>query len=199
MSPTESLLIAILVILTVMVVMGRKTPAVPARQRTWDCVDRGTGEITSVKMQYTGHGAGCTCASCNASPEKKATTENAEYFSTCRSPAECKQTMSCTGDEIAYAVDEFGAPGMEYKDWVTSQSVDTQVIKNHNEFVKDRLKDNSQNITGRTFALGTIETAPILWHGLRPPQALPQVGNPDQVPDVDYNLYTTKPKFTWSS
>jgi hypothetical protein len=167
--------------------------------RAWDCVDRSTGDITSVKMR-TGHAHGCKCSMCT-NPERCSLAENSEYFTSCQDPAE--MASACASDangNFAYAVDEFGAPGLDFKDWVTSQSVDPQVLKNHAEFVADRLgTDNPQNITGRTYSPDSHDSYdPIPWVGLRRPQAV-AVCNPTQVSDVDYNLYETKPKFTWSS
>lgn len=204
MSLTEGLLIAIVIILTISVLAGGRKSNDSSIQKAWDCVDRDTGEITSVKMQYTGmpHGAGCDCPKC-ASPEKKALKENAEYFTGGQDPTSTNSvtnTNPCDGD-LSYAINPFGNENMTYKDWVTSQSVDQQVLKNHAEFVKDRLGDNTQNITGRTFALGELEAQQINYVGLRRPEAIPvtQGVNTAQIPDVNSDWFATKPTFTWSS
>ena len=123
-----------------------------------------------------------------------------EHFTNCADLTPVILAGMCGDDDkFSYAINEFGAPGLEYKDWVTSQSVDPQVLKNHAEFVKDRISDNPQNITGRTYSPDMHDSYdPIFWIGLRRPQAVP-VCNPTQVPDTDYNLYETRPKFTWRS
>lgn len=202
MTLTEGLLIAIVLVLTVLVLTSSRGKTTPTHTNTWDCVDRGTGAVTSVKMQYTGHGNGCKCPKCS-SPEKDAIKENAEYFAGCKDSSEMKKALDCMcdgDDKFEYAINEFGGPGMEFKDWVTSQSVDPQVLKNHAEFVKDRTGNNTQNITGRTYSPDShmsFESMP--WVGLRRPQAVPVCGNTAQVPDIDYSAFETKPKFTWSS
>jgi hypothetical protein len=202
MTFAEGILIAVVIILTVVVIKNGRKPQAKTQQRTWDCVDRKTGDVTSVKMQYTGpHGAGCQCSQC-VNPEKMALRENSEYFTNCQDPAEQKQALSCMcddDDKFQYAVNEFGAPGLEFKDWATSQAVDPQVLKNHHEFVKDRLKDNSQNITGRTFSLGELESDQITWQGIRGRPVAVNVCSPTQIADVNYDWYASKPRFNWTS
>lgn len=170
MTFTEGFLIAVILVLTYQLWTNR--PA--AQEKVFDCVDRASGELTTVKMNYT--------------PEQKAMAENIESFS--------GGSADCSGD-LAYAVDEFGAPGMEYKDWVASQSVGTDVLINHATFVKDRIKSTGQNITGRTYSPDSHDSYdPIPWIGLRRPQAVP-VDNPTQVPDVDKSLYSAKSSLRW--
>jgi len=180
--------------------MDSRAPA-STSSKTWDCVDRSSGAVTSVKMQGPGGcSPGCQCPKCS-NPEQNATTENAEYFTACGAGAGgLGNEISCGKDDsIAYAIDEFGAPGMEFKDWVTAQAVDPQVMNNHSEFVKDRIKGNPQNILGRTHSPDSHDSYdPIPWVGLRRPEAV-KVCNPTQVSDVNYNLYETSPKFTWRS
>lgn len=190
MSLTEGLLIVIILVLTVLVFTSRNRGHKSPRSRAWECVDNETGESTTVKMSYG-----------NASPEVKSQLENAEYFTTCKSDADAKKALDCLCDpdgDFAYAVNEFGGPGMDYKDWVTAQSVDPAVIKNHAGFVKDQTKSNV-NITGRTYSPDSHDSYdPVPWQGLFRPQAVP-VCNPTQVPDVDYDLYNKERKFAWKS
>lgn len=197
MSLTEGLLIVIVLILTVIVLSGRLNPkAEPSKTKTWDCVNRDTGDVTSVKMAYAGKGAA-------QSPEAASLSEQAEHFEGCRNSADdTARALDCMcegDDKFEYAVNEFGAPGMEFKDWVASQSVDPTVIKNHAEFVKDREKIRGDNVTGKTFSPDSHDSYdPLPWIGLRRPQAV-AVCNPTQVSDMDVNLFSAKPKFTWSS
>lgn len=196
MSLTEGLLIVIVLILTVIVLSGRlnQKPA-ETKTKTWDCVSRDTGDVTSVKMAYS--------AAAKASPEVASLTENAEHFESCRNNAEdTARALDCMcdgDDKFEYAVNEFGAPGMEYKDWVASQSIDATVIKNHAEFVADRQKTIG-TIMGKTFSPDSHtsdQTNP--WVGLRRAQAVP-ICNPLQIPDsVNLDAYDLKPKFTWDS
>lgn len=149
------------------------------------------------------HARGCKCSECKmdrtpppatvaietkTTPEDQTINEHSEYFNIVSGAETCTDT--------GFAVNEFGAPGMDFKDWVMAQSVDPQTIKNHTEFVKDRTK-NGEFMTGRTFTPDSHDSYdPIPWVGLRRPQAVP-VGNPDQTPDVDYNLYSNKPGLVW--
>lgn len=201
---TEALLITIVLVLTIWVLTYKRFPPSFSHTRLWDCVDKNTGDVTSVKMQYDGkgeHGVGCQCSKC-VNHEKDTLKENFEYFSECQDPTEVKQTLDGICDEndkFEYAIHEFGEPGMEFKDWVASQAVDAQVFKNHAEFVKDRFTDNNRLITGRTYSPDSHSSYdPIPWIGLRRPQAVPTC-NPTQVPDLDYNLFESRPTFTWRS
>ncbi len=193
------LIVTILILIFAIVSRARKHKSGSSRQKIWDCVDRDTMDVTTVKMQQTGHGVGCTCPNCKAAgPEAAAAKENAEFFTECGNPA----IGGCDPDDkFAYANNDFGAPGRDFKDWVTSQAVDPQVIKNHFEFVKDRLGDNNQNITGRTYALGEVEgTDQVPWIGIRGrPQGVSICGLNAQIPDVDYRNFTEKPRFNWNS
>lgn len=131
-------------------------------------------------------------------PEKEAFEENTEYFGNCTMDVTGHANV-CSDDGYKYAFNDFGAPGADFKDWVASQAVDLQVIKNHAEYVSDRDATTTQNITGRTFSPDAHDSYdPIPWVGLRRPQAVPTC-NPTQVPDVDYNLYEKDAKFTWKS
>jgi len=196
MSLTEGLLIVIVIVLTITIITRRQGKTAPGQAKTWDCVDRASGEVTSVKMQYN-------AAPVAKSPEGTALKENAEFF-TAQSSGSDSLNYTCADDgTFAYATSDFGAPGMDYKDWVTAQSVDAAVVKNHNEFVKDRVGDNTKNVTGPAMAMGELEgTDQVPWQGIRGrPQAIPtaSLGNPTQVPDVDPNAFTKGPKFTWNS
>lgn len=202
MTLTEGLLIVIVIVLTVLVLTGRGKHRTTS-SRSWDCVDRESGEVTSVKLAYTHSGqAGCKCPKCS-SPEKNAAAEQHEYFSVVPANPDVKGALDCLcdgDDKFEYAVNEFGGPGLEYKDWVTAQAVDPQVMKNHSEFVKDRL-DKGQ-WTGRTYTpevrqeLEGSDTVP--WMGLRRPQHV-AVHDPTQVTDGNENSYTNTPTFTWKS
>lgn len=199
MSLTEGLLIVIVLILTVIVLSGRlKQKADPTKTKTWDCVNRDTGDVTSVKMAYSGKGAAPT-------PEAASLSEQAEHFEGCRNTTDdTARALDCMcegDDKFEYAVNEFGAPGMEFKDWVASQSIDPSVIKNHAEFVKDREKLRGDNVVGKVFSPDSHDSFdPIQWVGIRGrPQAV-AVCNPTQIADAsDIRLYSAKPKLSWSS
>lgn len=182
------LLVVIILILVVMFVKNK-----PQRHysRQWDCINKDTGDLVKVQMRD---------AKRSGAPEKASLRENSEYFTECASN-EAQKSIDCGADDkFEYAVYEFGAPGMSYKDWVASQAVDPQVIANHAEFVKDRsaLAGGPQNLTGRTYSPDSHQSDQIVWQGLRRPEAVATC-NPDQVPDVDYSWYRTTPSFTWKS
>ena len=175
MTTTEGLLVAFIVVLFAYIIMGRRSN--DPGQKVFDCVDRGTGAISTVKMQYT--------------PEAKASSENIESFD-----GGSAYQRECDGD-LDFANNAYGAPDMEFKDWAASMAIDKEVVKNHAEYVKDRYNSKTQNITGRTYSPDSHESYdPIKWIGLRRPQAVP-VDNPTQVPDVDKSLYERKSTFTW--
>ncbi|SIP85963.1 Hypothetical protein PACV_248 [Pacmanvirus A23] len=189
MSLVEGLLIVIVIVLTIMVVTSacRKDASTT---RAWDCVDRATGDVTTVKMETA-----VPRQVEQMTPERKAQFENAEYFN----------GVSCQKDDcedIDQTVASFGKAG-SFVDWVASQAVDGSVMKNHMEFVKDRLSTNTENITGKTFAMGEIEASEsVPWQGIRGrPQAIPTsaLAGSLQVPDVNPNNYTSKPRFNWTS
>jgi hypothetical protein len=195
MSLTEGLLIVIVIVLTIMIITRRQGKTAPGQAKTWDCVDRASGEVTSVKMQYNAPPAA-------KSPEGATLKENAEFF-TAQSAGSDHLVYAC-GDEdkFAFAVDDFGAPGMDYKSYIASQSVDAAVVKNHMEFVKDRVGDNTKNVTGPTRSFGEIEDdGGAKWIGLRRPQAIPEssMGSPTQVTDFRESGFTKTAKFTWNS
>ncbi len=197
MTLTEGLLIVIVIILTVLVLTGHGKHKSGAA-RSWDCVDRETGEVTSVKMQYnSGQPPG------KANLEKRTTVEHAEYFDTCKPDVGSTMDCLCDGDDkFQYAINEFGGPGMEYKDYVTAQSIDPQVVKNHSEFVKDRI-DKGALWTGRTYTpemrseMEGSDSVP--WMGIRGRATNVAVCDPTQVADYNENSYVNKKKLTWSS
>lgn len=191
MTLTEGLLIVIVIVLTILVLTNSRKTNVESNSKTWDCVDRGTGETTQVKMQYT---------SAEKNPERTSLKENAEFFTA--QSSEVLNYQCGDEDKFVFANNEFGAPGMSYKDYVANQAVDPAVIKNHSEFVKDRFTDNKQNVTGRTRSLGEIESSDAVpYVGLRRPQHVPDSAKAGalQVSDARDSGYTNKPTFTWTS
>ncbi len=128
--------------------------------------------------------------------ELVAQRENSAYYSGLSNDV-CSQACDpCVGD-MSFAVNDFGAPGADFNDYLTSQGVDSSVIANHAEFIKDRQKFG--NVTGRTYSPDSHDSYdPTPWIGIRGrPQNVPY-GNPDQVADVDRSLYADKQKLTWS-
>jgi len=196
MGITEGLLIVILIVLMYMIVTRKQSYGVKKTTKTWDCVDRDTGDITSVRMSVKSkQDTGCK------SPEAASTAEQIEYFTGCQDPTKLNAELNCLceGSDLSYATNEYGAPGMSYKDWVAAQAVDPAVVKNHAEWIKDRVREGSLNVTGRTYSPDSHDSYdPIPWIGLRRPQAVATC-NPDTVPDVNYDLYNDKPKLTWRS
>lgn len=202
MNLTEGLLIVIVLILTVIVLSGRLEKPGPSSTKTFDCVNRDTGDITSVKMQYSK-----AAPAMHDSVEAKSLSENSEHFESCRNSAEdTARALSCMcegDDKFEYAVNEFGAPGMEFKDWVAAQSVDPSVIKNHAEFIADRMKLRGDNVMGKAWSPDQHTSADgSNWWGIRGrPQAV-AVCNPTQVPTTaldNLDSFNMKPKFNWDS
>lgn len=190
MSLVEGLLIAIVIILLTMWVLRGSG----GDDSTWDCVNRNTGDQSTVRIRYN-HGAGCGCGACK-NPEGGSQKENSEYFATCQSTTDNQPAVddcACGSGPFDYANNEFGAPGLSFTDWVTGQSVDSQTVNNHAEFVKDRLEKNAI-WTGRTYSPddasdGFYYTS---WQGIRgKPQRVP-VCNPTQVQDTDESWFPVK-------
>jgi len=121
--------------------------------------------------------------------------ENSEYFSACGEDNAASQVLDCVcGDkpDVSFAKFDYGAPDMDYKEYVASQAVDDKVVENHLQFVRDRkgLGPEGEFITGRTYSPDSHDSYdPVPWVGIRGrPQAVEQC-NPTQVPDLDTNLF----------
>lgn len=186
MDTTHGLLCAVVLLLIFYIVYKRHATA--TYTKTSVSIDTPAEEMHSGGV----HSLGCPCRKC-MNPESRALQENSEFFTSCADG-------SCDNGAIKYTTAEFGGTGGDFKDWITSQAVDTQVLVNHRDFVKDRFGNNNQNITGRTYAMGEVEgTDQVPWQGIRGrPQAVESC-NPTQQPDVDMRNFTTKPRFTWNS
>jgi len=187
MSFWEGLLVVFIIILIVYIMMPNAS--VGPGSQTSDTKDSGAIPSTTPPTAS------------GPTPEVSALQENFEYFTQCKDPREAgKLNSMCSDGNFDYAKNEFGAPNLSYADWVASQAVDKQVIVNHREFVKDRIGErNTQNITGRTYAMGELESDQIFWQGIRGrPKAVP-ICNPTQLPDINYDWYATKSVFCSSS
>lgn len=194
MTLTEALLLVIIIVLIMYTCRG--TVAKTA-QKEWNCVDKQTGDVTNVKLQYQTEASKPAVAS----PEAKTLAENAEHFHA----AEMMYGASGPDSTCAesFTAGTYAGTDIAYKDLITMQAVDPQTIRNHDEFVKDRLgPDQSQIITGKTYSIGEVEMDSINWIGIRGrPQAIPEahMGNPTQISDVREESYVKKPRFNWSS
>ncbi len=141
----------------------------------------------------------------NDAKAHKALRENQEFFAACKDSVNPLLNIDCSGDDsrISYAVSEFGAPGLDYSDWVKAQGVDPEVQKNHAEFIKERQGGSGVQgaiTTGRTYSPDSNDSYdPYPWIGIRGrPQAV-AVCNPTQMPDTDFDIYPVQSKMTWSS
>lgn len=129
-----------------------------------------------------------------------AMAENAEYFTVCKGADEISKALDCSCDDATgypFAQNEFGGPGMDYNTYVMSQGVDSQVIKNHANFVEDRRNVNARGgeFTGKTWSpQTTVEGVgnSSNWIGIRGrPMAVP-VCNPTTVQHDEPDEYRTK-------
>lgn len=133
-------------------------------------------------------------------PERQLYGETSAYYGGCAPTMEAMTNACGENAQVDYAVNDFGAPGVDFKDWAMSQAVGSDVLANHAEFVKDRIKNQSSIITGRTMALGELEGDDVKWMGIRGrPQKVPVHGLMAQQPDFTPDHYADKPKLTWSS
>jgi hypothetical protein len=180
MTWVEGILIVAVILLSVKLLCNQP-PHTQSVNSNYKCVNVDTGETSSVRIHKQ-----CGCPKCS-NVEARAQKEAAEYFVDCADSAAAKYVPE-DGCDVAYAQNEYGAPGMDFKEWVASQSVDSQVIANHASFVKDRTK-NGENIVGRTYSPDMHDSYnPTPWIGLRRPERVP-ICNPTQVPDIDISLY----------
>lgn len=181
------LIIGLLIIVIIVLIVTRPNPPYDIKSKTWDCIDRQSGDMKTIHVKSIDP---------YKEPEKHAIAENTEYFTGVEDVSDI-QCNACTDNNFAYAINEFGAPGLEFKDWVTSQSVEPQVLINHANFIKSNKDNTSQVKTGRTYSPDSHDSYdPLPWQGLRRPRAVP-VASPTQVPDVDYSLYETKSTIKW--
>lgn len=203
MSGTEAILIVLVIILIWMVMKGKQGMQMSAAPsgcgvslptKQWDCINRNTGATTAVKLTRA-HPPGCTCTSCRSydNMARNAMNEQMEYFATCKDTDETSKALDCVcgdNEKFSFAENDYGAPGMDYKAYVTSQAVDDKVIKNHLAYVEERKGLGPEGeFTGRTYSPDSHDSYdPIPWVGLRRPQYVQQC-NPTTVPDCDTNLY----------
>lgn len=201
---TVGLLVVIVVIL-IFVIVVRPMSIKGGDTSEWDCVNRATGDISAVSMKVApGAAPPPVSAAKPVSPEAKAIAEQVEHFTTCGDGAGGIPDVDtlCRGDSFNYAINEYGAPGMGYKDWAASQSVDGAVVANHAAFVRDRADPVQAGgiITGRTFALPDHESyQPTPWIGIRGRPTRVPVCNPTEVTDDDEYWYPSAQKLVWRS
>jgi hypothetical protein len=125
---------------------------------------------------------------------------NSEYFTSCCGESDGSNYLLGCGcpesNQIDFAVNEFGSPGLDYNAWVSSQAVDDQVVKNHVQFVQNvRGLGSNGEFTGRTYSPDSHESYdPISWVGLRRPEYV-SLQNPTQVPDTDLSMYLRNRNF----
>jgi hypothetical protein len=103
----------------------------------------------------------------------------------------------CSG-EMSFAVNDFGAPGMEFSEWAMYQTLDPRIVASNQQFVADRL-GNPQTWTGATYSPDRHDTwDAVPWQGLGRPARV-AVNSPDQIPDLDTTRNPVTKKFRWDS
>lgn len=186
-SYSEGLLIAAIIILMYIMLVDRKE-----KQQ----VASSTGQVAATQ---TAGGGESFAPKAKLTPEQYATSQNLEHFYS-SSLMTAKNEMLGLDPDHAFGAEGFMSPSQDFKDYITGLAVDQQVVKNHTEFVKDRVNGTDQNILGKTYAMpDEIETDSTPWMGLRRPQAVPTDGNTTQLTDNSEYGYTTKPTFSWRS
>lgn len=132
---------------------------------------------------------------------KKSINDNVEYFETCQAAAdETAKALDCACDPstgFPFAKNAYGAPGLDYATFLQSQGVDSQIISNHQEFVKDRRDVNAAGgeFTGRTWTpQGEIEGGSYgaNWWGIRGRPYGVSVCNPTQQQELSPDEYRYK-------
>lgn len=215
---TETVLIVVVILLILYVAMGKRNPC--NRLSGGQVLRCSTNDGKNLRLNVTDNAMtnGASNNTSNDTPNGVANTaddapENyetminkamrqnvlanveSESFQVCGgySPEQLKAT--CEDSTGAY-VQGYGNEGLDYNAYAASQAVDTQVIRNHGEFIKNvRGLGPNGEFTGRTYSPDSHDSYdPIPWIGLRRPEAV-NVCNPTTVPDVDYNLYKGNRKF----
>lgn len=198
MTGTEAILVVLVIVLIFMVVkgkqgMGAQRPPLVAL----NSAPKNTSlpVVSTPVNSFRSHPPGCGCASCKSYDKMagNALAEQLEYFASCKDTDETSKALDCVcgdNEKFSFAENDYGAPGMDYKAYVTSQAVDDKVIKNHLAYVEERKGLGPEGeFTGRTYSPDSHDSYdPIPWVGLRRPQYVSQC-NPTQVPDLDSNLY----------
>ncbi len=136
-------------------------------------------------------------------PEGTANQEQTDYYNVCmggigaRAPS-CDDP--CTSD-LEYATHNFGGVNMSFADWAKAQSIDPQVMKNHDEFIRDRLDySKTNNIVGRTYSPDTHDGYnEQKWVGIRGRPVAVKVCNPSQLAEANQAVYASKSRITWDS
>ena len=138
------------------------------------------------------------------SMSQDALNETCEFFQVCGEQDETAKVLNCVCEDGAngykFSQYDYGAPGLDYNAFVSSQGVDDQTLLNHMQFVKDRKGLGPLGeFTGRTYSPDSNDSYdPIPWIGLRRPEYVEQC-NPTQVPDVDLNLYKGNRQFCFKT
>lgn len=185
-SYSEGLLIAAIIILMYIMLVDRKE-----KQQ----VASSTGQVAATQTADEESFA----PKAKLTPEQYATSQNLEHFYS-SSLITAKNEMLGLDPDHAFGAEGFMSQNQDFKDYITGLAVDQQVVKNHTEFVKDRVNGTDQNILGKTYAMpDEIETDSTPWMGLRRPQAVPTDGNTQQLTDNSDYGYTKKATFSWRS
>lgn len=152
-----------------------------------------------------GVGRGCGCGmshvSCDAHKKLVAGNEIAPDLQT-KIDAALAETFTATpefdgsapSDGYAFAKNDFGSPGATYEDYMTSQAVSIESVKNHAAFVEGVKSNLPQHKLGRPTMPDTHESySPVDWVGLRPPRAVQMHGDPKQIADMDQDWFRKQP------
>jgi len=192
-----ALIIAIVIcVLACVVKAPRRSRKVAAPVDELVCVNKTTGATANVTVTPHDDRRSRNYDDMTAS----AMVENSEYFTTCSGGG---ASPNCPAeDNLESAQWSFGPDGTDYKDFVTSWSVEDAVISSHRQFVEDRkgLSDKGEFLTGRTYSPDSHDSYdPMPWAGIRGrPQYVEQC-NPTQVPDIDTNLFKKNTTYKFNS
>lgn len=190
MSWTLALLIALVIVLTIgLMGVSMQMNQYPRHIRVMDCVDRRTGQVTTVAAAVPKrHPRGCNCRHC-MSPEDYSASQQREYFE-----GDIDEPLSATDFQFSaktYLND------MSFGDFVAKHNLDPATISNHARYVDDRMMKDPSATIGRPTILDAHESYnPIPWQGLRRPRKV-AVDNPTQIADVDYDAYEDYDTIAW--
>ena len=170
MQLVEALLIVLIIVVLFMLWRFMRYDQSRGTIRQWDCVDRKSGALSQVNMEYKTAGA-------------DAIVENLDYF-------DAVKPNDCDGTSELYARED-------YADVAKTMAVESSTIKSHHEFVMDRLANGSSQ--GRTFSPDSHDSYDaVSWVGIRGRPQRVAIGDPTQVPDIDLSMFPKEQRLRWT-
>jgi hypothetical protein len=194
MLSSEAILLVIVIIVIIYVYRKKKGDA--DADESWTCYNNNDARVVQVDIAKT-----------KSDMETDMHKEHFQYYNNQTNDPNGNvdnAVLECSANGGQYSGLDFnkypyGGKDMGYADFVASQALDVQTVKNHNDYIKDRaaLASKGTLFTGRTYTPDSHDSYdPIPWIGLRRPEAYPgMVKDPTQLTDIDERLYIKNRRF----